>query len=579
MPEPASEPDGERNGAGQESTGDIGPAESAQSPAEQAGASTLYKPRPPTRQNWPRLPGYDILAELGRGGMGVVYRARDLELNRLVAVKMIRAEDISGEHLARFRMEAEAVARLRHPHIVQIYSTGSDAGRPFFVMEHLEGGSLARRLQGRPQPPREAARLVLLLARAVHAAHQEGILHRDLKPHNVLLAAPADEPALNTAWGYPKVADFGLAKHMGYETALTAPGNVVGTPAYMAPEQLTGRRHQVGPATDVYGLGAILFELLTGHAPVPPLSLGPASPPELDGICRKSLAPDPDDRYPTAAALAAALDGFLREQAATTGLGRAPDRARPRFRRAGVLGVAAVALVLLGLVVAFAWRPRPDSPSAADTARPKASASLPVKVLGLDVRHIANVNGRGSLPRGILGQASFTTHVDDWVTVQARLSQPAYAYLICFRPDGTEELCYPGSVDEPPPRTDQPRYPAPGSEYAYGLNEGAGLEVLALVASSRPLPAYKAWRPPGPSPWKHQPAVPGVVWWDDGAALEGLTELNPRGKGRRVPGRSALAELTDWLRRGPGVEAVAALGFAVESRGKHGLGIEGKGKD
>src|SRR5262249_26761597 len=203
------------------------------------------------------VPGYEVLAELGRGGMGVVYKARHLALNRVVALKMI----LSGGHasasdLARFRGEAEAVARLKHPNGVQIYDGGEADGLPALSLEFVEGGSLDRKLAGTPLPPREAAALVEKLARAMAAAHAEGLVHRDLKPANVLLAGD----------GTPKITDFGLAKKL--DTAgRTASGAVLGTPSYLAPEQAGGKSKAIGPACDVYALGATLYECLTGRPP------------------------------------------------------------------------------------------------------------------------------------------------------------------------------------------------------------------------------------------------------------------------------------------------------------------------
>jgi serine/threonine protein kinase len=205
-----------------------------------------------------RISGYEILGELGRGGMGVVYKARHLKLKRLVALKMIVGADyVSADQTERFRREAEAVARLQHPNIVQIYEVGQRGGRPYISLEYVDGGSLADKLRGTPLPPAEAARVVETLARAVHAAHQRGIVHRDLKPANVLL----------TADGTPKIADFGLAKETDTSSSRTQEGTVVGTPSYMAPEQASGEVKAVGPAADTYALGAILYETLTGRPP------------------------------------------------------------------------------------------------------------------------------------------------------------------------------------------------------------------------------------------------------------------------------------------------------------------------
>ena len=211
-----------------------------------------------TRAPHPTLPGYEILGELGRGGMGVVYQARQVRLNRAVALKMILAGQHAGaEAAARFLAEAEAVAKLQHPNIVQIFHIDEHAGHPYFEMEYVGGGSLADRLDGTPRPPREAARLVETLAGAMAEAHRQGVVHRDLKPGNILL----------TPEGVPKVADFGLAKLLNVESGLTRTDSVLGSPSYMAPEQAEGKTKEVGPAADVYALGAILYELLTGRPP------------------------------------------------------------------------------------------------------------------------------------------------------------------------------------------------------------------------------------------------------------------------------------------------------------------------
>ncbi len=213
---------------------------------------------PAARGPHPTLPGYEILGELGRGGMGVVYQARQVRLNRAVALKMILAGQHAGaESAARFLAEAEAVAKLQHPNIVQIFHIDEHAGYPYFEMEYVGGGSLADRLDGTPRPPREAARLVETLAGAMAEAHRQGVVHRDLKPGNILL----------TLEGMPKVADFGLAKLLNVESGLTRTDSILGSPSYMAPEQAEGKTRDVGPAADLYALGAILYELLTGRPP------------------------------------------------------------------------------------------------------------------------------------------------------------------------------------------------------------------------------------------------------------------------------------------------------------------------
>ena len=267
--------------------------------------------------------GLEILSELGRGGMGIVYKARQVPLNRLVALKMIRDDRLGNpENLTRFAIEAEAVARLNHPNIVQIFQFGKSGGVPYVVLELLEKGTLARRLAGTPQPFRAAAVLVATLARAVSAAHAAGIVHRDLKPSNVLFDG-AD---------VPKIADFGLAKRLEVEDGETRHGQVIGTPGYMAPEQARGWGEKIGTAADIYSLGAILYELLTGRPPhkgtsssetiqlvlteepLPPSRLRTKVPFDLETICLTSIARETHKRYASASGLAEDLDRFLASQ-------------------------------------------------------------------------------------------------------------------------------------------------------------------------------------------------------------------------------------------------------------------------
>jgi len=190
------------------------------------------------------VPGYEILEPLGHGGMGVVYKARQLKLKRLVALKkVLSGAHAAPEQLARFKIEAEAAARLQHPNIVQIYEVGEHDGLPYLALEYVDGGSLAQHLGGRPLPPRQAAELIETLARAIHHAHERGVIHRDLKPANILLEAHGSQPV---GLGVPKIADFGLAKCLDTDSAQTHTGDVVGTPAYMAPEQAAGRTRGIG---------------------------------------------------------------------------------------------------------------------------------------------------------------------------------------------------------------------------------------------------------------------------------------------------------------------------------------------
>jgi serine/threonine protein kinase len=296
------------------------------------------------------FPDYEVLGELGHGGMGVVYKARQISLNRIVALKMIGAGAHASPQLrARFHIEAEAVASLQHPNIVQVYEVGEHDNCPYMAMEFLDGGSLDEQLAGKPQPPRAAAALVETLARAMHCAHQRGIIHRDLKPANILLHGatpeketkelrgglkedtPAHTPSPCYPWfsAIPKITDFGLAKRLAEGKGQTSTGAIIGTPSYMAPEQARGRVHDVGPATDVYALGALLYEMLTGlppfraatsmatlakvisEEPTAASRLCPKLPRDLDTICLKCLEKEPAKRYVSAEVLADDLRRFL----------------------------------------------------------------------------------------------------------------------------------------------------------------------------------------------------------------------------------------------------------------------------
>ncbi len=314
----------------------------------------------------PSIPGYEVESVLGRGGMGIVYKARHLRLNRPVALKMLLAGAYAGpQELARFQREAEAVASLRHANIVQLFDVGDHEGRPFFTMEYVEGGCLAHKVEGTPQAARQSAALVATLADAVQAAHLGGVVHRDLKPANVLL----------TADGTPKISDFGLARRLEGGAGLTQSGAIVGTPSYMAPEQALGKTLTLGPTVDVYALGAILYELVTGRPPfrgetaaetvlqalyqepVPPARLNAKVPRDLETICLKCLHKEPHRRYASAAALAADLQHFLQGEAiAARPEGRWERLVRAARRRPTlVVAVTASALLVAAVVSGGLW--------------------------------------------------------------------------------------------------------------------------------------------------------------------------------------------------------------------------------
>lgn len=355
------------------------------------------------------IPGYEILQVLGRGGMGVIYKARQLQPRRLVALKMILSgEHASEEQLARFHSEAEAVARLQHPNIVQIHEVREHAGQPFLTLEYVEGGSLAQFLKTNQFQPVQAAELIQQLARGVQYAHQRGIVHRDLKPANILLRneergtrneeQKKQFSIQHSAFSIPKIADFGLAKQLEGMTSFasaghkTQTGTILGTPNYMAPEQAQGKSDRIGPAVDIYALGAILYELLTqtppfqgdsaidvlmkvaNEEPKPPRQLCPKIPRDLETICLKCLRKDPGQRYSSAKDLAEDLRCFLEGK---------PIKARRQsfLERVGLflkrrkeliylLAGATVALILARLFIVPLFMPEPNGKEYAQNPPP-----------------------------------------------------------------------------------------------------------------------------------------------------------------------------------------------------------------
>jgi serine/threonine-protein kinase len=354
-----------------------------------AGAAVTADGAPPPGGR--RLGQYELLGEIGRGGMGVVYRARHQALKRPVAIKMILAAGHAGVYeRARFRVEAEAAARLQHPNIVQIHEVGEADGLPYCVLELVEGGSLADRLDGGPLPPREAARLVEALARAMQLAHSRNIVHRDLKPANVLLSAD----------GTPKVTDFGLARQLDSDGGQTQTGVLLGTPDYMAPEQASGQARAAGPAADIHALGAVLYECLTGRPPfrgdtvadtleqvrhrepVPPRALRPAVPRDLETICLKCLRKEPEKRYASAEALAEDLRRWQAgEPVAARPVGRAERTAKWVGRNPVGAGLVAVLALLVGGGAGWGWWAQQERQErAAEAARRRQAAETAVTV-------------------------------------------------------------------------------------------------------------------------------------------------------------------------------------------------------
>ena len=350
-----------------------------------AGTVTIAKNGKPGSDNLamrvgsqPVIPGYEIIRELGRGGMGVVYEARQERLNRLVAVKVLlggRYATVTSQ--ARFKAEVDAIGRMQHPNLIQVFDVGEYDGRVYYSMEYLGGGSLEDRIGNVPLPPRKAAELLKILADAIEAVHEHGVIHRDLKPANILLttADATNERSGVQGFGIPKISDFGLAKRTDIPSGPTLTEHILGTPTYMAPEQAAGRSRQVGPATDIYSLGAILYRLLIGRPPfvgetvieivrqvadsdpVPPRHLQPTIPIDLETICLKCLNKQPTQRYSSAAALAEDLRRFLADEPILARpinwFGRLVKWVRRRPAVASLIAVSGLAVV--GLLAAGWW--------------------------------------------------------------------------------------------------------------------------------------------------------------------------------------------------------------------------------
>jgi eukaryotic-like serine/threonine-protein kinase len=356
----------------------------------------------------PVMPGYEILGILGRGGMGVVYRARQMPLNRIVALKMILSDRDRADRkeLIRFLAEAEAVAAVKHPHVVQVFEYGDSEGRPFLALEYLSGGSLADRLKFRGRlDPKAAAQLVAQLANGVQAIHDRGIVHRDLKPGNVLF----DES------GEPKISDFGLAKRDD-RNDLTARQAIMGTPAYMSPEQATGGTKFVGPAADIYSLGVILYVCLTGTKPFEdddpirllrkvaeeeperPRRRVPGLSRDIELICLKCLSKSPHERYATAQALADDLARFAADEPVSVRPAGAVERAVKWSRRkptlAAAYGLTAVSLMLVGLVAGavWLWQQAEGAKGQLQIAKDVADTAKSEAVIARDAEEIARKN-------------------------------------------------------------------------------------------------------------------------------------------------------------------------------------------
>jgi hypothetical protein len=541
--------------------------------------------------------------------MGAVYLAHDERLGRPVALKKIRPERLSAWHRSLFEREARALARLQHPHIVQVHAWYEDQDGPVMVLEYIAGGSLENRLKERLPTLAESARLVAVLARAVQAAHDAGVIHRDLKPGNVLMANPVEGSGDNVLGGYPKIADFGLARLVDPDASGTATGTVMGTPEYMAPEQAEGRTEHIGPATDVWALGVILYRCLTGRLPFtggstlevlerirtrPPCPLGErltGIPAELEGVCLGCLEKDPA-RRPTAGALACRLEQLRFEEMAgdwpstvsaisagqdtregTTA--RAPKTAPTapeRKRRLG--GWLPAALVPMAAAAAlFVWWRQPSPETGQPVPVENGQSVKDEKPVTADLRLLHFPKGEVQEKPGRIGDDVTGCAFGDGVRIEVKLSRPAQAFLLSIDSDGKEQLLWPveekdeADPERPSTRTKTIRYPTdPESAFVLNEHKTAGMQVFALVVSGKPLPSYTEWRRRRkPLSWRKQPPRDGVWAADREGTYPVRAGAIERGV-QKLKGLLPLAGLCRDLARGIDAE-VEAIAFPVQAKG------------
>ncbi|MBX3443693.1 MAG: protein kinase [Planctomyces sp.] len=486
-----------------------------------------------------RIGKYEVREILGHGGQATTFKAWDPDTQRTVVVKAYHGLAISAVADSVLE-EGQKLTKIRSPYVVQCLHVERLEGLRCLILEYVPGGTLAELRARGPIPLRESLRLMGQVADGLAAVHARGLLHRDIKPANILIGQD----------GVPRLCDFGLAKSLGDPTI----GESTGTYSYMAPEQARGDGDHVDPRTDLFGLGATLYFLLTGHAPyegtrqeiqqaarlgevVPPRQRTPSVPRDVDRLCMRCLAKSPEGRFQSAAELSRAI--------------------RSRGWRRTLIFASAAVLAAAAAAIAY-W---PSSKSG-DFEAPVVQVA-PLAVDEVVYQQFRRVEGGRIKPGGFLLRDPFRIRLGDGVRFRAKLTRPAYCFWLAFRTDGKLELCLPHKEDRlsPPPLTDELTYPEPGRNVFYSLTDGIGLQAFVLVASETPLPAFDNWlKTLGPSPWRAIPE-PGLdIHRHDGVnevAHQGISRDaisfdaldKRRGEGEPFEGvASPLAELVQWIR-------------------------------
>lgn len=509
--------------------------------------------------------GFRLLREIGHGGFGQVFESEDPILKRKVAIKFLRGDLLNhGSVRDLFLNEARAMAAIQHDHVISIHQVGQDGGNLFLVMPLLAGETLASRLQREGILPMvEVQRIGRELASGLAAIHAKGLIHRDIKPANIWLEAGS---------GRVKVLDLGLAE----DAASIRQGSSAGTPAYMSPEQVRGE--ELDFRSDLFSVGAVLYECVTAKRAFPGdtitqvfdgvtkgellsvLKANPGVPPALAELIAKLLEKDQNQRPKSTQEVLTALDGIGKS---------GTEKSKPLWL---VPLFAAAAMVII--VSAVVLMNRGQQTQQHDIADTTPSLNSDVEVTPLPPLAVEDLRvipyrpvGEQHHPLPPLGhQDAVLPTTSDSIEVRARLSRPAYSYIVLFRGDGRDQVLYPQDDTDIPELTAEPRYPTKRLDVLYGLDDGPGLWLVAVIASDEPLPSYRDWRQAHPgSPWRSHPNpnMLHMVVLDDGSQWKDALQTRSFTRGeKKIADRSQIVELVDWLKQSSGAK-VQALAFPV----------------